>query len=278
MKPTEKPTTDQTSNDAILTSIITNGDLSKLSADQKVSYYRNFCERLGLDPLSQPFKLLRLNGKEILYCDRSGTQQLNKLHSVSHEIRAREIVNGCYVVTSQASTPDGRHTESIGAVPIENLRGDNLCNAMMKAETKAKRRATLDLLGLGILDETETETIPAIEAKMPAPVAAAPKAEAPKPAPVTAEAEKPKKATAKSAEKVKMLAPDAEATDPMKTKYSSAEALEEVLGKAFTVSQLADLYYVNIETIEKNAALKALFTARKLQITNGTLQADAMAA
>ncbi len=278
MKPTEKPTTDQTSNDAILTSIITNGDLSKLSADQKVSYYRNFCERLGLDPLSQPFKLLRLNGKEILYCDRSGTQQLNKLHSVSHEIRAREIVNGCYVVTSQASTPDGRHTESIGAVPIENLRGDNLCNAMMKAETKAKRRATLDLLGLGILDETETETIPAIEAKMPAPVAAAPKAEAPKPTQVAAEAEKPKKATAKSAEKVKMLAPDAEATDPMKTKYSSAEALEEVLGKAFTVSQLADLYYVNIETIEKNAALKALFTARKLQITNGTLQADAMAA
>ncbi len=278
MKPTEKPTTDQTSNDAILTSIITNGDLSKLSADQKVSYYRNFCERLGLDPLSQPFKLLRLNGKEILYCDRSGTQQLNKLHSVSHEIRAREIVNGCYVVTSQASTPDGRHTESIGAVPIENLRGDNLCNAMMKAETKAKRRATLDLLGLGILDETETETIPAIEAKMPAPVAAAPKAEAPKPTPITAEAEKPKKITAKSAEKVKMLTPDAEVTDPMKTKYSSAEALEEVLGKAFTVSQLADLYYVNIETIEKNAALKALFTARKLQITNGTLQADAMAA
>jgi methyl coenzyme M reductase subunit C-like uncharacterized protein (methanogenesis marker protein 7) len=31
---------------------------------------------------------------------------------------------------------------------------------MMKGETKAKRRATLDLLGLGILDETETQTIP----------------------------------------------------------------------------------------------------------------------
>lgn len=30
----------------------------------------------------------------------------------------------------------------------------------MKAETKSKRRSTLDLLGLGILDETETETIP----------------------------------------------------------------------------------------------------------------------
>ena len=34
---------------------------------------------------------------------------------------------------------------------FDNLRGDALCNAMMKAETKAKRRSTLDLLGLGIL-------------------------------------------------------------------------------------------------------------------------------
>lgn len=326
----------QTSNDAILTSIITNGDLSKLSADQKVSYYRNFCERLGLDPLSQPFKLLRLNGKEILYCDRSGTQQLNKLHSVSHEIRAREIVNGCYVVTSQASTPDGRHTESIGAVPIENLRGDNLCNAMMKAETKAKRRATLDLLGLGILDETETETIPAIEAKMPAPVAGGNKPPSPPAAPKAAAPEDNGEENAKkkieerlnaikdadciedaikehdkapdwmkgnkqymnavnehmeyqcpeqwseyqqavkAAAKTKPRAIATETSDPMKTKYSSPEALEEALGKAFTVSQLADLYYVNIETIEKNAVLKALFTARKLQITNGSLQEEVL--
>ncbi len=276
MKTTEKSMAQQTSNDAILTSIITNGDLSRLSADQKVAYYRNFCERLGLDPLSQPFKILRLNGKEILYCDRSGTQQLNKLHSVSHEIRAREIVNGCYVVTSQASTPDGRHTESIGAVTIENLRGDNLCNAMMKAETKAKRRATLDLLGLGILDETETETIPAIEARMPAPLAVVVK-------PVEAQLAKHENisqaAASKTSGKLKMVMQENTASlDPMKTKYSTAAALEEVLGKAFTVSQLADLYYVNIETIEKNAALKALFTARKLQISNGTLPVDALAA
>src|ERR1051325_1206257 len=146
-------------DETIISSIVINGDISKLSPQQKVDYYRQFCERLGLDPLSQPFKLLKLNGREILYCDRTGAQQLNKLHKVSHEIRARETVSGCYVVTAQASTPDGRKTESIGAVTIDNLRGDALCNAMMKAETKAKRRATLDLLGLGILDETETETI-----------------------------------------------------------------------------------------------------------------------
>src|SRR4051794_9871009 len=114
-------------DETIISSIVINGDISKLSPQQKVNYYRQFCERLGLDPLSQPFKLLRLNGREILYCDRTGAQQLNKLHGVSHEIKARETVSGCYVVTAQASTPDGRHTESIGAVTIDNLKGDALC-------------------------------------------------------------------------------------------------------------------------------------------------------
>ena len=34
-----------------------------------------------------------------------------------------------------------------------------LANAIMKAETKAKRRVTLSICGLGMLDETELETI-----------------------------------------------------------------------------------------------------------------------
>lgn len=144
-----------TTDNKIINSIITNGDISRLTPQQKVEYYKQFCDRLGLDPMLQPFRILRLNGREILYCDRTGTQQLNKLYKVSHEIKAREVTGTCYVVTAQASTPDGRTTESIGAVSIGNMKGENLCNAMMKAETKAKRRATLDLLGLGMLDESE---------------------------------------------------------------------------------------------------------------------------
>lgn len=151
-----------TQDQQIISSLVINGDLSKMEPALKVVYYKQYCERLGLDPFTQPFKLLRLQGKEILYCDRSGAQQLNKMHKVSHQVVARETVNGCYVVTARATT-DGRQTESIGAVSIDNLKGEALCNAMMKAETKAKRRATLDLLGLGILDETETETIPGAE-------------------------------------------------------------------------------------------------------------------
>ena len=39
------------------------------------------------------------------------------------------------------------------------LKGDALANALMKAETKAKRRVTLSIAGLGWLDETELDTI-----------------------------------------------------------------------------------------------------------------------
>jgi len=117
---------------------------------------------MGLDPFTKPFDILRLNGKEVLYCTRSGTQQLNKLHKVSHLITSRDTnaEAGVYIVTSKASLPDGRCTESIGAVNIAGLKGEAYANAIMKAETKAKRRATLDLLGLGVLDESEAETIP----------------------------------------------------------------------------------------------------------------------
>ena len=147
---------------SIANQLILQGDLSKLSAGDKVRYYNGYCERMGLDPYTKPFDLLRLNGKEILYCTRSGTQQLNKLHKVSHTITSRDTnaEAGVYIVTSKASLPDGRCTESIGAVNIAGLKGEMYANAIMKAETKAKRRATLDLLGLGVIDESEAESIP----------------------------------------------------------------------------------------------------------------------
>jgi len=151
----------QKNDNEITSNLILNGDLGKLSQPQKVAYYNGYCSRLGLDPFTKPFDILRLNGKEVLYLTRAGAQQLNKLHKVSHSITSRELINeaGIYQVTARAES-DSRYTESIGAVNIAGLKGDAYANAIMKAETKAKRRSTLDLLGLGILDETEAETIP----------------------------------------------------------------------------------------------------------------------
>ena len=43
---------------------------------------------------------------------------------------------------------------------MKNLTGVDLANAIMKTETKAKRRATLSICGMGLLDELEVEDTP----------------------------------------------------------------------------------------------------------------------
>lgn len=140
--------------------VLINGDLSKLSELERLNYYKNVCETLGLNPLTKPFDYITLNGRLTLYARKDATDQLRKIHRVSIQITSRETIEGVYIVTARASFPDKREDESTGAVTISNLKGDVLANAMMKAETKAKRRVTLSICGLGLLDETEVETIP----------------------------------------------------------------------------------------------------------------------
>lgn len=144
----------------IIESLILNGDLSQMSPQDKVTYYKGFCERLGLDPFTGPFKILKLNGKEVLYADKGCAQQLSSKNGISHEILKKERIEDVFCVTVRASLPDGRYTDEDGAVSVGSAKGDNLANALMKAVTKAKRRAVLALMGLGMLDESEIETIP----------------------------------------------------------------------------------------------------------------------
>lgn len=140
--------------------VLIDGDLAQLNADQRTSYYNAVCTSLGLNPLTQPFAYIRLNNKLTLYAKRDCTDQLRKVHGVSVTIASREVVEDCYVVTARATDRAGRTDESVGAVAISGIRGEARANALMKTETKAKRRVTLSICGLGLLDETETETVP----------------------------------------------------------------------------------------------------------------------
>lgn len=140
--------------------VIARGDLSKLSEGEKTQYYTALCSSVGLNPLTRPFEYIILQGKLTLYARKDATEQLRRNHGVSIKITGREIMDDCYIVTAQASMPDGRVDESIGAVPIaDSVKGADRANALMKAETKAKRRVTLSIIGLGIPDESELETI-----------------------------------------------------------------------------------------------------------------------
>lgn len=142
----------------VLESLVLYGDISALTKEQRVEYYSRLCERVGLDPATTPFLPIKLNGKEQLYAGKGCAEQLRKLHRVSVTITSREKVDDVYCVTARTTLPDGRTDESIGAVFIGSLKGEHLANAIMKTETKAKRRATLSIVGLGgMLDESEVE-------------------------------------------------------------------------------------------------------------------------
>lgn len=143
----------------VVEKVVIGGDLAELNAAQRAEYYGAVCRSLGLNPLTKPFEYLTLNGKLRLYALRDCADQLRRLHGISIYIANRERLSDIYVVTARAKDRQGREDESTGAVPLANLKGDALANALMKAETKAKRRVTLSIAGLGWLDETELDTI-----------------------------------------------------------------------------------------------------------------------
>ena len=144
----------------VLERVLVFGDLAGLTESQRLEYYRAVCDSLGLNPLTRPFEYLRLNGRLVLYATRAATDQLRSIHGISITGVQIDRNDDLISVTVRGRTRDGREDVEIGVVSVSGLRGEALANAEMKALTKAKRRLTLSLAGLGWLDETETETIP----------------------------------------------------------------------------------------------------------------------
>ena len=176
-------------NAAIMERAVIQGDLSELTPTERVSYYRAVCESLGLNPYTKPFAYLALKDergetKIDLYPRAACADQLRDVRGVSITKLETERTDGLYIVRAYAVDARGRSDSAIGAVPIVKeqgewkstsngkryfegngrfipLTGDALANAIMKAETKAKRRVTLSLCGLaGMPDESEVTAVP----------------------------------------------------------------------------------------------------------------------
>jgi len=167
---------------SLLEKIAVFDDLNCLTYEERTEYYDKVCDSLGLNKATKPLEYIELDGKLVLYARKDATDQLRRIYEISVEIVSREMLGGLYVVTARAKFPDGRVDESIGAVPTEKeggewkdarsgsgkryfksngiftaMKGRELANAIMRAETKAKRRVTLSIAGLGMLDESEVD-------------------------------------------------------------------------------------------------------------------------
>ncbi len=150
---------------ALMEKVVVQGDLAQLSPKERMQYYRYVCESMGLNPATKPFNYISLWSAEkkakvlTLYATKDAADQLRRNNGVS--LATPDVHNDgeTFEVWITASTPDGRTDTELGAVAIKGLTGNDLANAKMKAVTKAKRRVTLSICGLGFLDETEIETI-----------------------------------------------------------------------------------------------------------------------
>jgi hypothetical protein len=146
--------------DRLLERVVIGGDLSKLTPLERTRHYIRVCKSMGLNEWTQPFAYLTLQGKQTLYAKKDAADQLRRIRGVSIEILHQGLTDDLYSVHVQATDATGRKDEDLGIVPLpSHVKGEIRSNTMMKAVTKAKRRVTLSICGLGFLDEIEVESI-----------------------------------------------------------------------------------------------------------------------
>jgi len=167
----ELPPVDSTTAAAALERLVIQGDMSKLQPMDRVIFYRAVCQATGLNPLTRPFDYLTLQGKLILYPNKGCAEQLRQIHGVrvvsmtKPEVDKEERLVSVHVVLEDKY---GRRDEDFAYLPLdqevwsgpegqrrkvlEEAKGVDLANLKMKVQTKAKRRSTLSLCGLGAVD------------------------------------------------------------------------------------------------------------------------------
>ena len=144
-------------------------DSRSLSGEDRAAYVAAICAALKLNPLTRPVRFLALQGGETLYLTRGATDQLAARHGLNRatlegpDFRTLENVKVAYCKV-RVTLPSGRFEEATATLKITSPADD-----LMRVETKAKRRGTLSILGVGVLSEEEAESIPASEHAKPAP-------------------------------------------------------------------------------------------------------------
>uniref|UniRef100_B8HNE4 Uncharacterized protein n=1 Tax=Cyanothece sp. (strain PCC 7425 / ATCC 29141) TaxID=395961 RepID=B8HNE4_CYAP4 len=130
-----------------------------LTAIERRNFYRWQCDRLGLDVYSFPLDYLETrDGRLILYPNQRATDQLRKHRGLSVRIVSREMVDDLAIVTAECCDRDGRITQAMGTAEMTDKFGKPLtaalrATALMKADTRARRRATLAACGLDSEEE-----------------------------------------------------------------------------------------------------------------------------
>lgn len=143
----------------VIESVVIGGDLAPLTPEQRVRYMQRVCTGLGLNWETSPFIYAKPSDKLILYATKDCAAQLRRRDGISIEVTGRSFMpeQGIYCVEVKATNAQGRSETAIGVVGITGMKHETLAGQMMRAETKAKRRVTLSLCGLGLDGEDDVQ-------------------------------------------------------------------------------------------------------------------------
>ena len=143
-------------------SIVVTGDLILLSAEDRVKFYVQVCEAMHLDVRTRPlqyFEQIDRNGKHslILYALRNASVQLSRHYGLNVSFSQPEFHQDTVMFFATVKNKEDRTDSAVGVQSLKGLSGKDYADAIMAAQTKAKRRAILDFVGSGLLDESEVE-------------------------------------------------------------------------------------------------------------------------
>ncbi len=163
----------QQADEEALNKLLFYGDLSSLGIAQQREYCFQLAKVMGLNPWTKPFDMITdSKGRLFVYANKGCAAQLRHTRSITLEtiyegpLKLGDKYNyGIYTVVVEAAIPDRdcpggqRKVRNVGSVSIDQLIGEALSNAVMKCYTKAIRRATLDVCGIGFPDESELDSM-----------------------------------------------------------------------------------------------------------------------
>src|SRR5208337_886927 len=143
-------------------SLVVTGDLILLTTEERVRFYVQVCESMHLDVRTRPlqyFEQIDRNGKHslILYALRNASVQLSRHYGLNVSFSQPEFHQETVMFFATVTNKEDRTDSAVGVQSLKGLSGKDYADAIMAAQTKAKRRAILDFVGSGLLDESEIE-------------------------------------------------------------------------------------------------------------------------
>lgn len=133
-------------------------DFKGVPEKDRSNFVSALCKVLDIPTPLNPFYFIPANNKEVLYAGIEAAQLLAESKKLNVEIRGKTLDDAnLYTIGVRVTGPTGRFCDNEGIMYLGGLTGEKRGNAMMKAITKAQRRAILSYCGLSMTDDADTQ-------------------------------------------------------------------------------------------------------------------------